>query len=114
MLFLYLTLWSSTNTLSVENKSKASFTYDIVLKNYKNTTKTNGYLVYKITSTNGYNMTEYKDMPKDGENGENVIRVRKVNYKMYLTTSRLYDQTYTSDVTVSGSGTQSLPYVMTN
>ena len=81
MLFLYLTLWSSTNTFSVENKSKASFNYDIVLKNYKNTTKTNGYLVYKITSTNGYNMTEYKDMPKDGENGENVIRVRKVNYK---------------------------------
>lgn len=73
--------WSSANTFSVTNKSKTSFAYDIVLKNYKNTTKTNGYLVYKITSTNGYNMTEYKDMPKDGENGENVIRVRKVNYK---------------------------------
>ena len=65
--------WSSTNTFSVENKSKASFTYDIVLKNYKNTTKTNGYLVYKITSTNGYNMTEFKDMPKDGENTYDLV-----------------------------------------
>ena len=70
--------WSSTNTFSVENKSKASFTYDIVLKNYKNTTKTNGYLVYKITSTNGYNMTEYKDMPKDGENTYDLVIARDI------------------------------------
>ena len=70
--------WSSTNTFSVENKSKASFTYDIVLKNYKNTTKTNGYLVYKITSTNGYNMTEYKDMPKDGENTYDLVIARGI------------------------------------
>ena len=70
--------WSSTNTFSVENKSKASFTYDIVLKNYKNTTKTNGYLVYKITSTNGYNMTEFKDMPKDGENTYDLVIARGI------------------------------------
>ena len=54
--------WSSANTFSITNKSKTNFTYDIVLKNYKNTTKTNGYLVYKITSNNCYNMNEYKDM----------------------------------------------------
>ena len=70
--------WSSTNTFSVENKSKSSFTYDIILKNYKNTTKTNGYLVYKITSTNGYNMTEYKDMPKDGDNTYDVVIARGI------------------------------------
>ena len=70
--------WSSTNTFSVENKSKNSFTYDIILKNYKNTTKTNGYLVYKITSTNGYNMTEYKDMPKDGDNMYDVVIARGI------------------------------------
>ena len=70
--------WSSTNTFSVENKSKTTFTYDIVLKNYKNTTKTNGYLVYKITSTNGYNMTEYKDMPKDGENTYDLVIARGI------------------------------------
>ncbi len=70
--------WSSTNTFNVENKSKASFTYDIVLKNYKNTTKTNGYLVYKITSTNGYNMSEYKDMPKDGDNTYDLVIARGI------------------------------------
>ena len=71
--------WSSANTFSVTNKSKTNFTYDIVLKNYKNTTKTNGYLVYKITSTNGYNMTEYKDMPKDGENTYDLVIARGIN-----------------------------------
>ena len=70
--------WSSANTFSVTNKSKTNFTYDIVLKNYKNTTKTNGYLVYKITSTNGYNMTEYKDMPKDGENTYDLVIARGI------------------------------------
>ena len=70
--------WSSANTFSVTNKSKTNFTYDIVLKNYKNTTKTNGYLVYKITSTNGYNMTEYKDMPKDGENTYDLVIARDI------------------------------------
>ena len=70
--------WSSANTFSVENKSKTTFTYDIVLKNYKNTTKTNGYLVYKITSTNGYNMTEYKDMPKDGDNTYDLVIARDI------------------------------------
>ena len=106
--------WSSTNTFSVENKSKVSFTYDIVLKNYKNTTKTNGYLVYKITSTNGYNMTEYKDMPKDGENTYDLVIARgitiepgssnKQNYTLeikYLDSTE--DQSIDMGSTVTGS-----------
>ena len=106
--------WSSTNTFSVKNKSKASFTYDIVLKNYKNTTKTNGYLVYKITSTNGYNMTEYKDMPKDGENTYDLVIARgitiepgssnKQNYTLeikYLDSTE--DQSIDMGSTVTGS-----------
>ena len=106
--------WSSTNTFSVENKSKTTFTYDIVLKNYKNTTKTNGYLVYKITSTNGYNMTEYKDMPKDGENTYDLVIARgitiepgssnKQNYTLeikYLDSTE--DQSIDMGSTVTGS-----------
>ena len=106
--------WSSTNTFSVENKSKISFTYDIVLKNYKNTTKTNGYLVYKITSTNGYNMIEYKDMPKDGENTYDLVIARgitiepgssnKQNYTLeikYLDSTE--DQSIDMGSTVTGS-----------
>ena len=106
--------WSSTNTFSVENKSKSTFTYDIVLKNYKNTTKTNGYLVYKITSTNGYNMTEYKDMPKDGDNTYDLVIARgitiepgssnKQNYSLeikYLDSTE--DQSIDMGSTVTGS-----------
>ena len=106
--------WSSANTFSVENKSKTTFTYDIVLKNYKNTTKTNGYLVYKITSTNGYNMTEFKDMPKDGENTYDLVIARgitiepgssnKQNYTLeikYLDSTE--DQSIDMGSTVTGS-----------
>ena len=106
--------WSSANTFSVTNKSKTTFTYDIVLKNYKNTTKTNGYLVYKITSTNGYNMTEYKDMPKDGENTYDLVIARgitiepgssnKQNYTLeikYLDSTE--DQSIDMGSTVTGS-----------
>ena len=106
--------WSSANTFSVTNKSKTNFTYDIVLKNYKNTTKTNGYLVYKITSTNGYNMTEYKDMPKDGENTYDLVIARgitiepgssnKQNYTLeikYLDSTE--DQSIDMGSTVTGS-----------
>ena len=106
--------WSSTNTFSVTNKSKTNFTYDIILKNYKNTTKTNGYLVYKITSNNGYNMTEYKDMPKDGENTYDLVIARgitiepgssnKQNYTLeikYLDSTE--DQSIDMGSTVTGS-----------
>ena len=73
--------WSNTSTFSIENKSKNDFNYDIILKDYKNTTVTDGYLVYKITSTNGYNMTEYKDMPKDGEETYDATLARNITIK---------------------------------
>ena len=86
--------WSSANTFSVTNKSKTNFTYDIVLKNYKNTTKTNGYLVYKITSTNGYNMTEYKDMPKDGDNTYDLVIARGIT----IEPGSINKQSYTLEI----------------
>ena len=107
--------WSSTNTFSVENKSKASFTYDIVLKNYKNTTKTNGYLVYKITSTNGYNMTEYKDMPKDGENTYDLVIARGItiesgnsNKQSYSLEIKYLDSTEDQSIDMGSTVTGSL------
>ena len=107
--------WSSTNTFSVENKSKASFTYDIVLKNYKNTTKTNGYLVYKITSTNGYNMTEYKDMPKDGDNTYDLVIVRGItiepgssNKQSYTLEIKYLDSTEDQSIDMGSTVTGSL------
>jgi len=107
--------WSSTNTFSVENKSKTTFTYDIVLKNYKNTTKTNGYLVYKITSTNGYNMTEYKDMPKDGENTYDLVIARGItiepgssNKQSYTLEIKYLDSTEDQSIDMGSTVTGSL------
>ena len=107
--------WSSTNTFSVENKSKTTFTYDIVLKNYKNTTKTNGYLVYKITSTNGYNMTEYKDMPKDGENTYDLVIARGItiepgssNKQSYSLEIKYLDSTEDQSIDMGSTVTGSL------
>ena len=107
--------WSSTNTFSVENKSKTTFTYDIVLKNYKNTTKTNGYLVYKITSTNGYNMTEFKDMPKDGDNTYDLVIARGItiepgssNKQSYTLEIKYLDSTEDQSIDMGSTVTGSL------
>ena len=107
--------WSSANTFSVTNKSKTTFTYDIVLKNYKNTTKTNGYLVYKITSTNGYNMTEYKDMPKDGENTYDLVIARGItiepgssNKQSYTLEIKYLDSTEDQSIDMGSTVTGSL------
>ena len=107
--------WSSTNTFSVENKSKTTFTYDIVLKNYKNTTKTNGYLVYKITSTNGYNMTEFKDMPKDGENTYDLVIAKGItiepgssNKQSYTLEIKYLDSTEDQSIDMGSTVTGSL------
>ena len=57
--------WSDTKTFTIENKSNEIYKYNIVIQNLVNTFVTEGYLQYKITSTNGgYNMTEFKDIPK--------------------------------------------------
>ena len=107
--------WSSANTFSITNKSKTNFTYDIVLKNYKNTTKTNGYLVYKITSTNGYNMTEYKDMPRDGENTYDLVIARGItiepgssNKQSYTLEIKYLDSTEDQSIDMGSTVTGSL------
>ena len=57
--------WQKTKTFTVQNNSKSEYKYNIVIKDLLNTFVTEGYLQYKITSTNGgYNMTEFKDIPK--------------------------------------------------
>ena len=57
--------WSATKTFTVQNNSKSDYKYNIVIKDLLNTFVTEGYLKYKVTSTNdGYNMTEFKDIPK--------------------------------------------------
>ena len=66
--------WSDTKTFTVENNSKSEYKYNILIKDLLNTFVTNGYLQYKITSTNnGYNMTEFKDIPKSSAPKDTIL-----------------------------------------
>ena len=53
-------------TFTIENKTKSEYKYNLVIEDLVNTTATTGSLVYKITcdDTNGYNMTDFQDLPK--------------------------------------------------
>ena len=65
--------WSITKTFSVENQGNNTETYDIYIKDLINTFVTGGYLQYKITSPNGYNMTNYMDIPKSAVATDTVL-----------------------------------------
>ena len=66
--------WNVTKTFTIENKSNETYKYNIVIQDLVNTFVTNGYLQYKITSTNnGYNMTEFKDVPKSSALKDTIL-----------------------------------------
>ena len=66
--------WSATKTFTIKNDTKTEYKYNIVIKDLLNTFVTNGYLQYKITSTNGgYNMTEFKDVPKSSVATDTIL-----------------------------------------
>ena len=66
--------WSDTKTFTIENKSNETYKYNIVIQDLVNTFVTNGYLQYKITSNNGgYNMTEFKDVPKSSVATDTIL-----------------------------------------
>ena len=66
--------WSATKTFTIKNDTKTEYKYNIVIKDLLNTFVTEGYLQYKITSTNnGYNMTEFKDIPKSSVATDTIL-----------------------------------------
>ena len=66
--------WQKTKTFTIKNDTKTEYKYNIVIKDLVNTFVTNGYLQYKITSTNnGYNMTEFKDIPKSSAPKDTIL-----------------------------------------
>ena len=66
--------WSDTKTFTITNNSKEEYKYNISIKDLLNTFVTEGYLQYKITSTNGgYNMTEFKDIPKSSAPKDTIL-----------------------------------------
>ena len=80
--------WSVTKTFTIENQSSSEEKYDIYIKDLVNTFETSGYLQYKITSTNsGYNMTEYKDIPKSSTATDTVLAY---NVTVAAKTSQVY------------------------
>ena len=66
--------WNTTKTFTITNNSKEEYKYNISIKDLINTFVTEGYLQYKITSTNdGYNMTEFKDIPKSSAPKDTIL-----------------------------------------
>ena len=63
-----------TKTFSITNETNTDYSYNLIFKDYINTFKTTGFLVYKVTSTDGgYNMTDFADMPKLSSTGKTVL-----------------------------------------
>ena len=66
--------WQKTKTFTIQNNGKTERKYNIVIKDLMNTFVTKGYLKYKVTSTNnGYNMTEFKDIPKSSAPKDTIL-----------------------------------------
>ena len=95
--------WSDTKTFTVENNSKSEYKYNIVIKDLLNTFVTNGYLQYKITSTNGgYNMTEFKDVPKSSAPKDKILAY-SVSIPVGVTQSYTIEFKYANDESVDQS-----------
>ena len=67
--------WSSgTSTFTVKNESKDTYKYNIIIKDLINTFVTKGFLLYKITSTDGgYNMSDFVDVPKSTSATDTIL-----------------------------------------
>ena len=95
--------WSDTKTFTVENNSKSEYKYNIVIKDLVNTFVTEGYLQYKITSTNGgYNMTDYKDVPKS-DTAKDKILAYSVSIPVSETQTYTIEFRYLNDTEVDQS-----------
>ena len=95
--------WNVTKTFTIENKSNETYKYNIVIQDLVNTFVTNGYLQYKITSTNGgYNMTEFKDVPKS-ETATDTILAYSVSIPVGVTQSYTIEFKYANDESVDQS-----------
>ena len=95
--------WNVTKTFTIENKSNETYKYNIVIQNLVNTFVTEGYLQYKITSTNGgYNMTEFKDVPKS-ETATDTILAYSASIDVGVTQSYTVEFKYSNDESVDQS-----------
>ena len=95
--------WSATKTFTIKNDTKTEYKYNIVIKDLLNTFVTEGYLQYKITSTNdGYNMTEFKDIPKSSAPKDTILAY-SVSIPVGVTQSYTIEFKYANDESVDQS-----------
>ena len=94
--------WNTTKTFTITNNSKEEYKYNISIKDLINIFVTNGYLQYKITSTNGYNMTEYKDIPKSSAPKDTILAY-SVSIPVGVTQSYTIEFKYANDDSVDQS-----------
>ena len=95
--------WSDTKTFTIKNDTKTEYKYNIVIKDLLNTFVTNGYLQYKITSTNGgYNMTEFKDVPKSSAPKDKILAY-SVSIPVGVTQNYTIEFKYANDESVDQS-----------
>ena len=95
--------WSATKTFTIKNDTKTEYKYNIVIKDLVNTFVTNGYLQYKITTTNGgYNMTEFKDIPKSSAPKDTILAY-SVSIPVGVTQSYTIEFKYANDENVDQS-----------
>ena len=95
--------WSNSKTFTVKNESNETYKYNIVIQDLINTFVTNGYLQYKITSTNGgYNMTEFKDVPKSSVATDKILAY-SVSIDVGVTQTYTVEFKYANDESVDQS-----------
>jgi len=95
--------WQKTKTFTIKNDTKTEYKYNIVIKDLLNTFVTEGYLQYKITSTNnGYNMTEFKDIPKSSAPKDTILAY-SVSVPVGVTQSYTIEFKYANDESVDQS-----------
>ena len=95
--------WQKTKTFTIKNDTKTEYKYNIVIKDLLNTFITEGYLQYKITSTNnGYNMTEFKDIPKSSAPKDKILAY-SVSIPVGVTQSYTIEFKYANDESVDQS-----------
>ena len=94
--------WNTTKTFTITNNSKEEYKYNISIKDLINTFVTEGYLQYKITSTNGYNMTEFKDIPKSSVATDTILAY-SVSIPVGVTQNYTIEFKYANDGSVDQS-----------
>ena len=95
--------WSNSKTFTVKNESNRTYKYDIIIKDLVNTFVTEGYLQYKITSTNnGYNMTDYVSVPKSSTATDTIL-AKNVSIAVNATQKYTIEFRYANDENVDQS-----------